>query len=76
MIRSTSPENHQFLSKCCKCVGHTCNGLNILQKYSRYDAKNEENNFVKTAKLGLDFKMQMAKFGFDFKIQMAKLGKQ
>ena len=46
------------------------------QKYSRYAAKNKENNFVNTAKLGLDFKMQMAKFGLDFKMQMAKLGKQ
>ena len=46
------------------------------QKYSRYAAKNKENNFVNTAKLGLDFKKQMAKFGLDFNMQMAKLGKQ
>ena len=57
-------------------MGHTCNGLNIPQKYSRYAAKNTESNVVNTAKLGLDFKMQMAKFGHDFKMQMAKLGKQ
>ena len=56
MIRPTGHENHQFLPKCCKYVGHTCNGLNIPQKYSRYAAKNKENNFVNTAKLGLDFK--------------------
>ena len=67
------PENHQFLPKCCKYyyLGHSCNGLNIPQKYStsRYAAeiKNKENNFddtnSNTAKLGLDFKMQMAKLG-------------
>ena len=38
--------------------------------------KFKKNNFVNTAKLGLDFKMQMAKLGLDFKMQMAKLGKQ
>ena len=73
MIRPTGPVNHQFLPKCYKYVGHTCNGLNIPQKYSRYVAKNKENNFVNTAKLGLDFKMQMVKFGLDFIMQMAKL---
>ena len=57
-------------------MGHTCNGLNIPQKYSRYAAKNKENNFVNTAKLGLDFKMQIAKFGLNFIMKMAKLGKQ
>ena len=36
----------------------------------------KENNFVNTAKLGLDFKMQMAKFGLDFITQTAELGKQ
>ena len=76
MIRPTGPENHQFLPKCCKYVGHTCNGFTIPQKYSRYAAKNEEKNFVNTAKLGLDSKMQMAKFELDFKMQMATLGKQ
>ena len=76
MIRTTGPENHQFLPKCCKYVCHTCNGLNISKKYSRYAAKNKENNFVNTAKLGLDFKIPMAKLRFDFKMQMAKLGKQ
>ena len=78
MIRPTGPKNHQFLSKCCKYVGHTCifNGLNIPQKYSRYASENKENNFVNTAKLGLDFKMQIAKFGLDFKMKMVKLGKQ
>ena len=45
------------------------NILDMLQK-------NKENNFVNTAKLGFDFKMQMAKFGLDFIMQMAKLGKQ
>ena len=74
MIRPTGSENHQFLPKCCKYVGHTCNGLNIPQKYSRYAAKKKEN-FDSTAKLGLDFKIQMVKFGLDFKMQMAKLGK-
>ena len=63
IIRPTGPENHPFLPKCCKCVVHSCIGLNIPQKYSRYTAKNKENNFVNTAKLGLDFKMQMAKLG-------------
>ena len=76
MIKPMGPENHQFLPKCCKYVGHTCNGLNITQKYSRCAAKNIENNFVNTVKLGLDFKIQMAKFGLDFKMQMAKLGRQ
>ena len=76
MIRPTGLENPQFLPECCKCVGHTCNGLNIPQKYSRYAAKNKENNFVNAAKLGHDFKMKMAKFGLDFKMQMVKLGKQ
>ena len=76
MIRPTGPENHQFLPKCCKYVGHTCNGLNIPQKYSRYATKNKENNFVNTVILGLDFKMQMAKFKLDLKMKMAKLGKQ
>ena len=75
MIRPTGLENHQFLPKCCKYVGHTCNGLNILQKYSRYAAKNKENNFVNTAKLGPDFKMHVVKFGLNFIMQMAKLGK-
>ena len=56
--------------------GPTCNSLNIPQKYSRYAAKNKESNFANTAKLGLDFKMQMAKFDLDFKMQMEKLGKQ
>ena len=78
MTRPTGHENHQFLPKCCKYVGHTCTGLNIPQKYSRYATENKENinNFVNTGKLGLDFKMQMAKLGLDFKVQMAKLGKQ
>ena len=76
MIRPTGPENHQFLLKCYKYVGHTSHGLNIPQKYSRYAAKNKENNFVNTAKLGLVFKMQMAKFGLDFRMQMVKLGRQ
>ena len=57
MIRPMRSENHQFLPKCCKYVGHTCNGLNIPQKSFRYAPKNKENNFVNTAKLGLDFKM-------------------
>ena len=57
-------------------MGHTCNGLNIPQKYSRYAAKNKEKNFVNTAKLALDFKTQMAKFCLDFRMQMVKLGKQ
>ena len=56
MIRPTRSENHQFLPKCCKYVGHTCNGLNIPQKSFRYDPKNKGNNFVNTAKLGLDCK--------------------
>ena len=60
MIRPTGPENYLFLPKCCKYVGYTCNGLNIPQKSFRYAPK---NNFVNTAKLGLDFKMQMAKLG-------------
>ena len=76
MIRPTDPENHQFLPQCCKYMGHTYNGLNTPQKYPRYAAKNKENNFVITVKLGLDFKMQMAKFGLDFKMQMVKLGKR
>ena len=63
MIRPTGSENQQFLPKCCKYVGHTCIDLNIPQKYSRYAAKNKENNFDSTVKLGLDFKMQMAKLG-------------
>ena len=62
--------------RCYKYLGYTCNGLNIPQKYFRYAAKHKENNFVNTAKLGLDFKMQMAKFGLGFIMQMAKLGKQ
>ena len=57
-------------------VGYTCNGLNIPQKSFRYTPKNKEKNFVNTAKLGFDFKMQMAKLGLDFKRQMVKLGKQ
>ena len=76
MIRPTRSENHQFLPKCCKYVGHTCNALNIPQKSFRYAPKNEENKFVNTAKLGLYFKMQMAKLLLDFKRQMAKSGKQ
>ena len=76
MNRPTGHENHQFLPKCCKYVGHTCNGLNIPQKYPRNASKNKENNFVNTTKLGLDFKIKMAKFGLDFRMQMAKLGKQ
>ena len=76
MIRPTGPEDHQFLPKCYKYVDHTCNGLNKPQKYFRYAANNKENNFVNTAKLGLDFKMQMTKLRLDFKMQMAKLGKQ
>ena len=56
MIRPTRSENHQFLPKCCKYVGHTCNGLNIPQKSLKYDPKNKGNNFVNTVKLGLDFK--------------------
>ena len=74
MIKPTGSENYQFLPKCCKYVDHTCNGLNIPQKYSRYAVKNKENNFVNTAKLGFDFKMQMVKFELDFIMQMAKLG--
>ena len=72
----TRSENHQFLPKCCKYVGYTCNGLNIPQKSFRYAPKNKKNNFVNTTKLGLDFKMQMAKLALDFKRQVAKLGKQ
>ena len=68
MIRPKGLENHRFLPKCAKYVGHTCNGLNIPQKYSRYAAKNKENNFANTAKFGLDFKIQLAKFGLDFKM--------
>ena len=76
MTTPTRSENYQFLPKCCKYVGHTCNGLNIPQKSFRYVPKNKENNFVNKAKLGLDFKMQTAKLGLAFKRQMAKLGKQ
>ena len=53
MIRPTGSENHQFLPKCCKYVGHTCNDLNIPQKSFRHAPKNKENDFVNSAKLGL-----------------------
>ena len=63
MIRPTGPYNLQFLLKCCKYVGYTCNGLNMPRKSFRHAPKNKENNFVITAKLGLNFKTQMAKLG-------------